>query len=542
MRQPADARPGVGIGAAAMAGALGAAATAGALGAVAIVHPRQAWLAWLSVAPFFWALRHAGRRLTFALAIVYTVVLGTGSVAPWLSRAAARYFELPLWHAAAITVPALATIWTAHGVVLGAVLLLRPERATPWAVVWYGAVWACWEALRTAVFPYYPAAVLAVSQYEVLPVLQLASLCGVAGITYAIIACNAGLAALLPRTVPRREAFLQPGMSRGGPGPDGSSAPIIALAAGLAIAASAAAFGGRRLATAPPARGSAGMELGLVDIAATGASAQSLETYLAASRGPAGAPPSVLVWPESALPTDIERDRTAWGALARFVEATGATLIAGGPGSSLRADGRLARFNSVHVLRPAQGLHSYHKRLLVPFAERWPALLGRPPAGVGAFAAGRELPIFDVGGRRFGVLICFEITDGRGARALARHGAGFILNPTNDAWFAGAAPHLPWAVIRAVESGLPVVRAANAGVSAAIDRYGRELAREARGEPPALSVVTVPEGRPTPYARAGDVFLVGCGAIVLVGAIVNRRPVRSRARKEGRPTSRQKSQ
>jgi apolipoprotein N-acyltransferase len=511
---PADARPGV---------AIGAAAIAGVLGAVTIATPPLAWLAWLSVVPFFWALRRARGWLTLASAVAYTLALGTVSVAPWLTRAAIRYFELSPLHAAVITVPSLALIWAAHGVVLGTILLRRPEPITAWAVVWYGAVWVCWEALRTVVFPYYPAAVLAVSQYEVLPVLQLASVCGVAGITYAIIACNVGLAALLPRNVPRRAPLLQAGTSGPLP-PERGGAPIIALATGLAIAAASAGFGALRLAAVPSGKPSTGVELGLVDIGATAASARSLETYLAASRH-GGSSPSALVWPESALPTDIERDRAAWGEIARFLEATGATLIAGGPGSTLRADGRLARFNSVHVLRPAQGLRSYHKRLLVPFAERWPALLGAPPAEVGELAAGRELSVLDMGGRRFGVLICFEITDSHGARTVVRDGAAFILNPTNDAWFTGAAPHLPWAVIRAVESGVPVVRAANAGVSAVIDRYGRALRADAHAGPASLAVVIVPEGHPTPYARAGNAFLVGCGAIVLIGVIVNRRVV-----------------
>jgi apolipoprotein N-acyltransferase len=306
-----------------------------------------------------------------------------------------------------------------------------------------------------------------------------------------------------------------------------AGAPIIALATGLAIAISAAGFGALRLAAVPPGEAGTGIELGLVDVGVTAASARSLDAYLAASRR-GGSSPSALVWPESALPTDIERDRAAWGEIARFLDATGATLIAGGPGSSLRADGQLARFNSVHVLRPAQGLRSSHKRRLVPFAERWPALLGAPPAAVGELAAGGELSVLDMGGRLFGVLICFEITDGQGARTLARDGAAFILNPTNDAWFTGAAPHFPWAVIRAVESGVPVVRAANAGVSAVIDRYGRALGGDTRGGPASLAVVTVPDGHPTPYARTGNAFLVGCGAIVLVGVIVNRRMVAGR--------------
>jgi apolipoprotein N-acyltransferase len=516
------------------AAGVAAATIAGALGAVAIVSPRQAWLAWVAVVPLLGALRHAGPRRTLGLAAAYTVVLGTGSVAPWITPAAVRYFDLSPWHAAAITVPSLAAVWTVHGVGLGALLLFRPLRAGPWAVVWYASAWACWEAIRTVVFPYYPAAVLGASQYEALPVVQIASVCGVAGITWAIVACNAGLAALLPSSVAHRDTSMQLGRRPGAEAAGHSGAPIIALATGLAIAATATAIGAVRLATAPAAPQSSGLSIGLVDVAASAPSAGSLYRYLSASLDPEGSPTPALVWPESALATDIERDRASWAELTRFVTTTGTTLIAGGPGSSLRSRGRLARFNSVHVLRPARGLRSYHKRLLVPFAERWPALLGPPPAGIGNLSAGRELTVFEVDGRAFGVLICFEVTDSRGARLLADRGAGFLVNPTNDVWFPSTAPHLPWAVIRAVESGLPVVRAANAGVSIVVDRYGHRLLESAADDQAALSVVTLPEGQPTLYARAGDVFVLACGAIVLAGAIVNRRTLAQRGRRSAR--------
>src|SRR6185295_13359696 len=104
----------------------------------------------------------------------------------------------------------------------------------------------------------------------------------------------------------------------------------------------------------------------------------------------------------------------------------------------------------------------------VPFAERWPALLGAPPASLGVVEAGSGATLFRLApDTPFGVLICFEITAPDGARELAQRGARFLVNLTNDAWFA-AAPHLPWAAVRAVETGVPVVRAANHGVSAVL--------------------------------------------------------------------------
>jgi apolipoprotein N-acyltransferase len=194
-------------------------------------------------------------------------------------------------------------------------------------------------------------------------------------------------------------------------------------------------------------------------------------------------------------------------------------LLAGGPGVARGPDREPARFNSAHLVRPGHGLASYHKRNLVPLAETWPArlpLIGSPPPDLAGLSAGAEATVFPLGESAFGVLICFEITDAAGARMLAQRGARFIVNLTNDAWFATSArpPHLPWAAVRAVESGLPVVRAANAGPSALFDRFGRMIS-ERRG--PGLFAATVPPPGPTLYGRGGHAFLGACAAVVAGG-------------------------
>jgi apolipoprotein N-acyltransferase len=133
---------------------------------------------------------------------------------------------------------------------------------------------------------------------------------------------------------------------------------------------------------------------------------------------------------------------------------------------------------------------------------------------------------------RFAVLICFEVIFPDLVRHFVRHGAQFLVNITNDAWF-GYSPasyqHLSMVVFRAVENRLPIVRAANTGISAVIDPTG-QLSHQTD-----LFVRTRIKARITPaggaatfYTRWGDLFAYGC-VLVTAGSLgcgmVGQRPV-----------------
>ncbi|HYV57197.1 MAG TPA: apolipoprotein N-acyltransferase [Candidatus Nitrosopolaris sp.] len=480
---------------------LACAVLAGVASVVALSVDGLSWIAWGALVPLFVALDRAPRLVTLLVTTTYAVVLGLGSLGPWLTRAIAAYFELGAGRAAAYTLPSLALLSAGHGFLLGTLFLARPRRAGVWDVLWCAALWTCWEAVRTFVFPYYPAAVLALSQHALPPVLQVASVCGIAGVTFILVAFNVGVASLL----------------RSSAGTSAGSGSLLAALTGLVLAIGAVGWGMVRLSGRPPA--APGPAVVAVDVDAADQAASTLDRYLAASEKPAGARPRLLVWPESALTMDIEHDRAAWAVLDRFIESHGVPLLAGGPAVEPRSDHELAHFNSAHLIVPQHGMSSYHKRGLVPFAERWPAVFGSPPAGLASLDAGSEATVFHLGADAFGVLICFEIADGALARALVRNGAEFIVTLTNDAWFGERAPHRAWAQVRAVETGLPVLRAANAGSSVLFDRFGRELRDSAPDGGPSLLTVEVPAGAPTLYARTGDVFLVGCLVVVLVGVM-----------------------
>jgi apolipoprotein N-acyltransferase len=481
----------------AMARRLVGAVVAGALGVVALSSRGLGALAWVALVPLFLALDTAGPGPTLAVVIVYALVLGVGSLGPWLSHAAAPYFGIGRPAALGYAGGFLVAIFALHGAVLGLLLLPRPRRVGPWQVVWCAAAWACWDAGRTALWPRFPGGVLALSQHDAVPILQAASVAGIGGITFLVVAVNVALAALLA--------------------PSAASVQRRALTAavGIGVAAIAVVWGVTRV-QSEAVDSSSGPRVVMVDVDATERAASTIERYLVASESALAAHPALLVWPESALPTDVEHDRAAFATLTAFVAEHATPLLAGGPGAA-PGDGRVVlHFNSAHLFRPGQGLRSYHKRGLVPFAERWPAILGAPPPDLASLDPGRDATVFPLDGGGFGVLICFEITDAGAARALVRAGARFIVNLSNDAWFVDP-PHLPWAALRAVETGVPVLRAANAGTSALFDRFGRPVAMSRPRGVTATLTVTVPPAAPSPYVRHGDVFLGACGAVLLAG-------------------------
>jgi apolipoprotein N-acyltransferase len=121
------------------------------------------------------------------------------------------------------------------------------------------------------------------------------------------------------------------------------------------------------------------------------------------------------------------------------------------------------------------------------------------------------------------VLICFEVIFPELVRHFVRHGAQFLVNITNDAWF-GYSPasyqHLSMVVLRAVENRLPIVRAANTGISAVIDSTGRLRQQTDLFVRTWIKArITPAEGPTTFYTRWGDLFAYGC-LLVSAGSLV----------------------
>jgi len=240
---------------------------------------------------------------------------------------------------------------------------------------------------------------------------------------------------------------------------------------------------------------------------------------------------TLLIWPESAPPFLLEESANARASLAALLPK-GTSLITGG----LRRQSRkvtsdadaLNIHNSVLAVDSSGAITSSHDKFhLVPFGEYLPfeALLSRlglrklvtAPAG---FSAGSGPRLMQVkGAPSFLPLVCYEAIFPRYTAIKSR--PGWILNVTNDAWFGnsnGPWQHFEQARARAVEQGLALVRAANTGISAVIDPYGRvvkSIGLNQRGVIDAKLPKALPQ---TIYARFGDWIFI---AILILSLVTN---------------------
>lgn len=208
------------------------------------------------------------------------------------------------------------------------------------------------------------------------------------------------------------------------------------------------------------------------------------------SRSP-GMRPDIQIWPESSVPYSIEQVIDVGPLIAQSLKPGGVALV----GSDFvdRSLDPMLLHNSVYMLDDQGGiLDRYDKVQLVPFGEFLPFRQVLAPFGLEAlavgtvdFTPGTGRQLLDLPGLpAAGPLVCFEAAFA-GMATAAGERPEWLLNVTNDAWFgisAGPYQHMNMARMRAVETGLPLVRAANTGISVVTDAYGRILSSLPLGE------------------------------------------------------------
>jgi apolipoprotein N-acyltransferase len=251
---------------------------------------------------------------------------------------------------------------------------------------------------------------------------------------------------------------------------------------------------------------------------------ETLRAYAEASRRHFGT--DLIIWPETAVPAFHHQVRDEFlQPLAADAAAAGSDIVTGIPVVDIAREGA---FNAVTVLGDPQRF--YYKRHLVPFGEYVPFrdLLGGALDFVGAplgdFNAGTQATILYAAGVPLGVSICYEITFGNEiADALPE--AQVLVNVSNDAWFGDSlAPyqHLEMARMRALETGRPLLRATNTGITAFIDHRGEVTARAPLFEAATLGGSVQPRSGATPYVGWRDWPVACLAALGLLIAGVTR--------------------
>ena len=264
-------------------------------------------------------------------------------------------------------------------------------------------------------------------------------------------------------------------------------------------------------------------------------------TKLSGTPGPA---PRLIVWPEGALrflPEDGYPAAYYWKGAPAVTRARIAALL--GPNDLVMTGGNALQFdpagnistitNSIFVFDAKGTIRGrYDKAHLVPWGEYLPARplmsaigLSRLVPGEFDFAPGKgpaslSLPPFGA----VGFQICYEIIFS-GAVVDPAHRPAFIFHPSNDSWYGpwGLAEHLAQARMRAIEEGLPVIRATPTGISAIIDAQGRVLAQVPAEKAGAIELPIPPAAAPTLFARAGNLMAFLVALILVLSAIAFRR-------------------
>ncbi len=245
--------------------------------------------------------------------------------------------------------------------------------------------------------------------------------------------------------------------------------------------------------------------------------------------GPDEEAPDIVIWPETATPFRIDQDPDARAMIAEA--AAGAIVLTG----AQRADLETGRwYNSFQAVTPEGEIAAiYDKAHLVPFGEYvplWGVLDAIGLTGVvgaqGGFSAGPGPRVIRIDGAPpFAPQICYETIFPHEMPPLSDR-PDWIVQATNDAWFgdsAGPRQHFEQARMRAIEQGLPVVRAANTGISGVIDAKGRVTARLGLLRAGALQARLPAPLPPTLYARLGDApWLALIAAVALLSATTAR--------------------
>jgi apolipoprotein N-acyltransferase len=253
--------------------------------------------------------------------------------------------------------------------------------------------------------------------------------------------------------------------------------------------------------------------------------------------------PRLILWPEAAIPDYLETgyplpyyDRSPAEARGRLTSLMNPddVLLLGALKLELDKAGDVVGARNAVMTVHADGTLGprYDKSHLVPYGEYLPMRPILSAIGLSRLAPGDidfwpgpgphtlDLGVFG----KAGLQICYEVIFS-GQVVDRAHRPDFIFNPSNDAWFGGWGPpqHLAQARLRAIEEGLPVVRATPTGISAVIDADGRVLESLPMHRAGRIDTVVPPAHAPTLFARHGNMLPVGFALLLLALAIAFRR-------------------
>jgi len=426
-------------------------------------------LAWFSFVFLFFALENKTKTKVFLFAYLSGFVFWWATIY-WLANVT--------FLGTAILIFYLALYFGIFGLVFYYSIL------SPYYLLLIPSSWVLLEYIRSYLFTGFPWALLGYSQYLNLPVIQIADIAGVWGVSFLVMMGNVMVYSIISRQ-----------LSAASRQPKGLKNKLAIYILPCFLFFISLGYGYYKLTpgssqlTAHNSQRITVIQANIPQELKWDPRARNfiIDKYLNLSYEAASNGQGLIIWPEAALPVIPEEDPQYLDKAKAFAVRTQTTLLLG----AVTKRGGLY-YNSALYISPDGNLEdSYDKVHLVPFGEYIPLKKTFPfletIVPIGDVARGESYVVFPYNKTAFSVLICFEDLFPELSRRFIGNGADFLVNITNDAWYKKTtAPfqHLQASVFRAVENRAFLIRAANTGVSGFIQPNGKiiSLVRDSGGE------------------------------------------------------------
>jgi len=464
-------------------------------------------IAWLAFIPLFKSLEGLSKRQVFTAGFAFGLAHNL-TLVYWVVFVMEHYGNLPMTASLGILL-LLAMYLALYPALFSLAFSYLSPRFSSFGIA---GSWVLLEFVRANVLTGFPWCLVGYSQYRELPVIQIADLAGVYGVSFLILLANALLYRLLFQR-PLKAVRLE--------------AAVAILLLGLTLV-----YGFHRLSET----GDQGRSLKVTVVQGNidqsikwnpSYQAETIRIYQSLSLSSKPFAPDLVVWPETAVPLFFQDGEELAIKVLKTVRESGAYFVFGSPAYGRYGDS-VHYYNRAYLVSPqGEVIGAYDKVHLVPFGEyvplkRYLPFVRRLVVSAGDFKPGNNLAPLLSSKAGAGVLICYEAIFPELARTMTKNGAEVLVNLTNDAWYGmTSAPyqHFSMAVFRAVENRRPLVRAANTGFSAFIDARGQitqttelfseaVISRDLDLERPFLTI----------YSRFGDWFILVLLTLILIHA------------------------
>lgn len=474
-------------------------------------------LAWVSLVPLLISLWCKKPKEAF-LSGVLTGLFSFFGTLYWIYHSITYYGSVPFL--ASISLVLLLSMYLSLYTGLFSMVFAVKVRSTRLPALLLAPIfWVSFEFIRSYALTGFPWSSLGYSQCRFLAGIQVADITGIYGVSFLVAAVNGAAADIFISKKRAEEMPLFPARQ-----------PFISYSILLGLLVLVFAYGYWRL--HEQRQGTTvrvSVVQGNIDQSIKWEPAYQdrvIETYKDLSKQAASASPSLIIWPETAVPFYFG-DSFRSHDLVAFQKELNAYLLFGSViVKKPPSDGGPASLTNSAVLLDKNGNVSYvyDKIHLVPFGEYVPLrnilfFVDKIASGIGDYVPGDKYVKANTLFGSFGTFICYEIVFPGLVRKFYSKDGDFIVTITNDAWFgrtAGPYQHFSMAVFRAIENRKPLIRAANTGISGFIDSNGRILRTTNLFERKTETMDIRTDSTRSFYSRYGDIFSYLCIVTTLV--------------------------